>query len=120
MPENTSDTVDPANAPAAPAAPKPAELPPELQACVEKIRNTIGSALSEEELIAVLKKNLRPLRDWPRWSEPAREAYAHLLAAQAIHDKALSLCITHGLALEDAELNRYQQSLQSLQTVRRG
>lgn len=116
----SEDATD--KAPADPAEPAPAmptasavDLPAELQACIQTIRDTIGSALSEEELLSVLKKNLRPLRDWPRWSQPAREAYAHLLVAQVIHAKALSVCIEHGVALQDVELDQYQRSLQSLQ-----
>lgn len=103
-------------APPEPAAPAAADLPPELLSCLGKIRETIGAALSEEELLAVLKKNLRPLRDWPRWSEPAREAYGHLLVAQAIHAKAVTVCRQEGLALEEADLDQYQRSLQALQS----
>lgn len=120
MAENNtdSDTDLPSTPTAAVPAPIGADLPAELHACVEKIRDTIGSALSEDELLAVLKKNLRPLRDWPHWSESAREAYAHLLVAQVIHAKALSVCVEHGLTLEGSELGQYQQSLQALQTHR--
>ena len=120
MSEDTTDKAPADASEPAPAVPtaSAADLPAELQACIETIRDTIGSVLSEEELLAVLKKNLRPLRDWPRWSEPAREAYAHLLVAQVIHAKALSVCMQHGVALEDSELAQYQQSLQSLQVRR--
>ena len=116
MPESTPETDSP-DTPAQTDAPPPAaaDLPQELQACIGKMRETIGTALSEAELLAVLKKNLRPLRDWPRWSEPAREAYAHLLVAQVLHAKAVSACIEEGLALEESELEQYQRSLQSLQ-----
>ena len=117
MPESSPDTDSP-DTPAQPESTAAAttELPPELLSCVSKIRETIGQALSEQELLAVLKKNLRPLRDWPRWSEPAREAYAHLLVAQVIHAKAVSACIQEGLALEESELDQYQRSLQLLQS----
>lgn len=117
MPESPPETESPDSAaPSAAPTPAAAELPQELQACIGKIRETIGAALSEEELLTVLKKNLRPLRDWPRWSEPAREAYAHLLVAQVIHAKAVSVCMREGLALEEADLDQYQRSLQALQS----
>ena len=100
----------------APAASASVEMSPELRACIQKIRETIQADLDEAQLHKVLHKHVRKLRNWPKWSEPAREAYAHLLAAEMIHARAASICVQNGISLDPDQVSEYERSLQALQT----
>lgn len=117
-----------ATSPEAPAAPseaapveaaaveeKPVEIPAALQACVAKIHETIQNDLDDRELVKVLKKHVRKLKEWDQWSEHARNAYAHLIAAEIIHSKAASICIDNGIEFENKGRSEYEHLLRAVQ-----
>lgn len=100
---------------AAPVEDKPVEIPPALQACVAKIHETIQNDLDDRELVKVLKKHVRKLKEWDQWSEHARNAYAHLIAAEIIHSKAASICIDNGIEFENQGRSEYEHLLRAVQ-----
>ena len=95
--------------------PKPLKIPEALQACVDKIHETIQNDLDDRELVKVLKKHVRQLQDWPKWSEHARNAYAHLIAAEIIHSKAASICIENGIEFENKGRAESEHLLRAVQ-----
>ena len=105
----------PAESPAPVAEEKPVEVPEVLQDCVAKIRETIQNDLDDRELVKALKKHVRQLKNWNEWSDHARNAYAHLLAAEIIHSKAAAICIDNGLNLDDASRAEYEHLLRAMQ-----
>lgn len=111
-----ADTPPESTAEAAPApAQKPVEIPQALQACVDKIHETIQNDLDDRELVKVLKKHVRKLKEWDTWSEHARNAYAHLIAAEIIHGKAASICIENGIEFEKNGRSEYEHLLHAVQ-----
>lgn len=108
-------TPDAAAAEVPPAEPQPVEIPAALQACVAKIHETIQNDLDDRELVKVLKKHTRKLKEWDQWSEHARNAYAHLIAAEIIHSKAASICIDNGIEFEDKGRSEYEHLLRAVQ-----
>ena len=115
-PAVTASTETPAaSIEAAPVEDKPVEIPPALQACVAKIHETIQNDLDDRELVKVLKKHVRKLKEWDQWSEHARNAYAHLIAAEIIHSKAASICIDNGIEFENQGRSEYEHLLRAVQ-----
>ena len=117
----TAPAPAPASQPTPPPEPaptpeaKPVEIPKALQACVAKIHETIQNDLDDRELVKVLKKHVRQLKEWDQWSEHARNAYAHLIAAEIIHSKAASICIDNGIEFEDKGRSEYEHLLRAVQ-----
>ena len=103
-----------APAPSAPE-PKPVVIPEALRGCVDKIHETIHNDLDDRELVKVLKKHVRQLKEWDQWSEHARNAYAHLIAAEIIHSKAASICIDNGIEFERTGKAEYEHLLRAVQ-----
>ena len=95
--------------------PKPVKIPEALKDCVDKIHETIQNDLDDRELVKVLKKHVRQLKEWPKWSEHARNAYAHLIAAEIIHSKAASICIENGIEFENKGRAEYEHLLRAVQ-----
>ena len=101
--------------PPAPPEPKPVVIPEALRGCVDKIHETIHNDLDDRELVKVLKKHVRQLKEWDQWSEHARNAYAHLIAAEIIHSKAASICIDNGIEFERTGKAEYEHLLRAVQ-----
>ena len=49
------------------------------------------------------------------WSEHARNAYAHLIAAEIIHSKAADICIENGIEFEKTGRSEYEHLLRAVQ-----
>ena len=113
-PAATATTEAAAETSAAPE-PKPVVIPQALRGCVDKIHETIHNDLDDRELVKVLKKHVRQLKEWDQWSEHARNAYAHLIAAEIIHSKAASICIDNGIEFERTGKAEYEHLLRAVQ-----
>jgi hypothetical protein len=93
----TSDSATPnagASAKAAPdAASAQAASPPDddLQALIEKVKTTITNSLEEKDFDKQLRKHIKKIKGWQDWSDYAKSAYAHMWAAQLLHNKAVDI-----------------------------
>jgi hypothetical protein len=80
----------------------PAATPPPpddgLQTFIDKIKETIQLDLDEKELDLVIKRRLKKMEDWENMSVQARTAFAHLLAAEVLSDKASDIRMDHAIA----------------------
>ena len=112
-----SESENPAAQTSATPAPEspPVEIPEALKKCVGKIHETIQNDLDDRELVKVLKKHVRKLKEWDTWSEHAQNAYAHLIAAEIIHAKAAHICIDNGIEIEKTGRVEYQHLLHAVQ-----
>jgi hypothetical protein len=91
--ESTSDTV------AAPAKGAPnesnqaTEAPPDddLALLIQKVKATITTSLDEQDFDKQLRKYIKKIKGWEDWSEHAKSAFAHMWAAQLLHNKAVDI-----------------------------
>lgn len=83
-----------------PAPPTPTAAPADeaLQSFIDKIKETIQLDLDEKELDLVIKRRLKKMEDWENMSVQARTAFAHLLAAEVLSDKASDIRMDHAIA----------------------
>ena len=91
--ESTADKV------AAPAMGAPnesiqsTEAPPDddLALLIEKVKATITTSLDEQDFDKQLRKYIKKIKGWEDWSEHAKSAFAHMWAAQLLHNKAVDI-----------------------------
>ena len=91
--ESTPDKV------AAPAKGAPnesnqaAEAPPDddLALLIQKVKATITTSLDEQDFDKQLRKYIKKIKGWEDWSEHAKSAFAHMWAAQLLHNKAVDI-----------------------------
>lgn len=75
------------------AASAQAASPPDddLQALIEKVKTTITNSLEEKDFDKQLRKHIKKIKGWQDWSEHAKSAFAHMWAAQLLHNKAVDI-----------------------------
>ncbi len=91
--ESTADKV------AAPAMGAPnesiqsTEAPPDddLALLIQKVKATITTSLDEQDFDKQLRKYIKKIKGWEDWSEHAKSAFAHMWAAQLLHNKAVDI-----------------------------
>ena len=91
--ESMADTV------AAPAKGAPnesnqaTEAPPDddLALLIQKVKATITTSLDEQDFDKQLRKYIKKIKGWEDWSEHAKSAFAHMWAAQLLHNKAVDI-----------------------------
>ncbi len=109
MPQDTPDTPAPTAQPGDEA----------LQSFIDKIKETIQLSLDEKELDLVIKRQLKKLEDWDTWSNEARTAFSHLIAAEILSNKASNIRIDHGVAFEDDHQSAFDELVTFLKNRRR-
>ena len=96
-PKTSADSAKPTTGAPAKAAPDAASAqaasPPDddLQALIEKVKTTITNSLEEKDFDKQLRKHIKKIKGWQDWSEHAKSAFAHMWAAQLLHNKAVDI-----------------------------
>jgi hypothetical protein len=111
MPQETSDTTSP--------TPPPPPADEALQSFIDKIKETIQLSLDEKELDLVIKRRLKKLDDWDTWSNEARTAFSHLIAAEILSSKASDIRIDHSIAFDQDHQSAFDELLAFLKKRRR-
>ena len=111
MPQETSDTTSP--------TPPPPPADEALQSFIDKIKETIQLSLDEKELDLVIKRRLKKLDDWDTWSNEARTAFSHLIAAEILSSKASDIRIDHAIAFDQDHQSAFDELLAFLKKRRR-
>jgi len=91
--ESTADKV-PAPAMGAPKESiQSTEAPPDddLALLIQKVKATITTSLDEQDFDKQLRKYIKKIKGWEDWSEHAKSAFAHMWAAQLLHNKAVDI-----------------------------
>ena len=68
----------------------------EIQPYVDNAKETIRSILEEPDMDAFLREHIQKIPEWHEWSEPARQAYAHMMTSQMLQRKAAATQISIG------------------------
>ena len=95
--KTAADSAKPTTGAPAKAAPDAASAqaasPPDddLQALIEKVKTTITNSLEEKDFDKQLRKHIKKIKGWQDWSEHAKSAFAHMWAAQLLHNKAVDI-----------------------------
>jgi hypothetical protein len=109
MPQEPSETPTP-------SAPTTDEA---LQSFIDKIKETIQLSLDEKELDLVIKRRLKKLDDWDTWSNEARTAFSHLIAAEILSSKASDIRIDHAIAFDQDHQSAFDELVAILKKRRR-
>jgi hypothetical protein len=102
--------------------PPDASAPPadaDLQAYIEKIKETIQMNLDEKELDQVIKRRLKKMNDWESMTPEARSAFSHLLAAEILSNKAADIRIDHSIAFSEDHKSAFDELVDVLKKRRR-
>ena len=69
------------------------EVPPDddLSLLIQKVKATITTSLDEQDFDKQLRKYIKKIKGWEDWSEHAKSAFAHMWAAQLLHNKAVDI-----------------------------
>ena len=69
------------------------EAPPDddLALLIQKVKATITTSLDEQDFDKQLRKYIKKIKGWEDWSEHAKSAFAHMWAAQLLHNKAVDI-----------------------------
>lgn len=99
----------------APSNPVP-ETPPDddLQALIEKVKETITNSLDEQNFDKKLRKHIKKIKGWQDWSEHAKSAFAHMWAAQLLHHKAVDIKKDNDMDFTPVTGDSYKKLVRSL------
>ena len=106
-----------APAPAAPdTASQAAYAPPDdaLQALIEKVKTTITTSLDGQEFDKQLRKHIKKIKGWQDWSQHAQSAFAHMWAAQLLHNKAVDIKKDNAMDFTPVTGDSYKKLVRSL------
>jgi hypothetical protein len=103
----------------APHTPTAAPADEALQSFIDKIKETIQLSLDEKELDSVIKRRLKKLDDWDTWSQEARTAFSHLIAAEILSNKASDIRIDHAIAFDEDHQSAFDELVAILKKRRR-
>lgn len=94
--------------------PSPPEAADDIQTFINKVKETIQASLEDQEIDQALRPQIEKIEDWDKWSTHAKTAYSHLLAAQLLRAKAMTIRITHALEFTDSNKSSYEDLMKSL------
>lgn len=102
-------------APPVPSNPVP-EMPPDddLQVLIEKVKATITNSLDEQNFDKQLRKHIKKIKGWKDWSEHAKSAFAHMWAAQLLHNKAVDIKKDNEMDFTPVTGDSYKKLVRSL------
>jgi len=86
----------------------------DIQTFIDKVKETIQASLEDQELDQALRPQIAKIQDWDKWSTHAKTAYSHLLTAQLLSSKAMTIRITHALEFTDSNKSFYEDLVKSL------
>lgn len=86
----------------------------DIQTFINKVKETIQASLEDQEIDHALRPQIEKIQDWEKWSTHAKTAYSHLLAAQLLRTKAMTIRMTHALEFTDSNKSSYETLMKSL------
>ena len=63
----------------------------DLGLLIQKVKATITTSLDDQDFDKQLRKHIKKIKGWQDWSEHAKSAFAHMWAAQLLHNKAVDI-----------------------------
>ena len=95
------------------SADSPAELD-DLQILIEKVKSTIASSLDDQAFDKELRKYIKNTKGWKDFSEHAKSAFAHMWAAQLLHNKAVEIKKDNKMDFTPVTGDSYKKLVRSL------
>jgi hypothetical protein len=86
----------------------------DIQTFINQVKETIQASLEDQEIDQTLRPQIEKIEDWDKWSTHAKTAYSHLLAAQLLRAKAMTIRITHALEFTDSNKSSYEDLMKVL------
>ena len=95
------------------SADSPAEID-DLQILIEKVKSTIATSLDDQAFDKELRKHIKKVKGWKDWSEHAKSAFAHMWAAQLLHNKAVDIKKDNKMDFTPVTGDSYKKLVRSL------
>jgi len=95
------------------SADSPAELD-DLQILIEKVKSTIANSLDDQVFDKELRKYIKNTKGWKDFSEHAKSAFAHMWAAQLLHNKAVEIKKDNKMDFTPVTGDSYKKLVRSL------
>ena len=95
------------------SADSPAESD-DLQTLIEKVKSTIATSLDDQAFDKELRKHIKKVKGWKDWSEHAKSAFAHMWAAQLLHNKAVDIKKDNKMDFTPVTGDSYKKLVRSL------
>jgi hypothetical protein len=86
----------------------------DLQILIEKVKSTIATSLDDQAFDKELRKHIKKVKGWKDWSEHAKSAFAHMWAAQLLHNKAVDIKKDNKMDFTPVTGDSYKKLVRSL------
>jgi len=86
----------------------------DLQILIEKVKSTIATSLDDQAFDNELRKHIKKVKGWKDWSEHAKSAFAHMWAAQLLHNKAVDIKKDNKMDFTPVTGDSYKKLVRSL------
>lgn len=86
----------------------------ELGILIQKVKTTIATSLDDQVFDKELRKHIKKIKGWKDWSEHAKSAFAHMWAAQLLHNKAVDIKKDNKMDFTPVTGDSYKKLVRSL------
>ena len=86
----------------------------ELGILIQKVKTTIATSLEDQVFDKELRKHIKKIKGWKDWSEHAKSAFAHMWAAQLLHNKAVDIKKDNKMDFTPVTGDSYKKLVRSL------
>ena len=88
--------------------------PDDLKILIEKVKATIATSLDDQAFDKELRKHIKKIKGWKDWSEHAKSAFAHMWAAQLLHNTAVEIKKDNKMDFTPVTGDSYKKLVRSL------
>jgi hypothetical protein len=86
----------------------------DLGVLIQKVKTTISTSLDDQSFDKELRKHIKKIKGWVAWSEHAKSAFAHMWAAQLLHNKAVDIKKDNKMDFTPVTGDSYKKLVRSL------
>ena len=86
----------------------------DLGILIQKVKATVATSLDDQSFDKELRKHIKKIKGWQDWSEHAKSAFAHMWAAQLLHNKAVDIKRDNKMDFTPVTGDSYKKLVRSL------
>lgn len=86
----------------------------DLGILIQKVKATVATSLEDQSFDKELRKHIKKIKGWQDWSEHAKSAFAHMWAAQLLHNKAVGIKRDNEMDFTPVTGDSYKKLVRSL------
>ena len=86
----------------------------DLGILIQKVKATVATSLEDQSFDKELRKHIKKIKGWQDWSEHAKSAFAHMWAAQLLHNKAVDIKRDNEMDFTPVTGDSYKKLVRSL------